>query len=330
MHIRNLHAALLFVSLGLAAPAFAQSGPGDAQAAVSGEAAQRQALVQEIGSKWSNHIQEVYQTAPASWLASMATTFDAASTDTLQRAANAKTFTEMNNSLLGVTAAKLGDAAADLVFVPITPCRILDTRVPGTPIAANGTMDFDVTAISNYSSQGGDSSNCGGAGAAGSFAAAAINFTVVAPGAGGYITAYPYLGTRPLAATLNYNSGDIRGNLAIVNLDQGPSASEMTVYSFAQTHLVADLVGYYITPAATDLQCQDTANTVTSVAAGNTANVTAPACATGYTQTATNCETGSWDMPIVFSHAGTCSAKNGSGSAAELRASRTCCRVPGR
>ena len=230
----------------------------------------------------------------------------------------------------GGTAKALGDAATDLVYVPITPCRILDTRVAGGAIAANGTRDVDVTAVSSYSFQGGDASNCGGAGAAGSFAAVAVNFTVVTPSAAGYITAYPYGTTRPLAATVNYTAGDIRGNFAIVQLDQGSAANEMTIYSFAQTHVVADIVGYYINPAPTALQCQDTANTITSVAAGNTANVTAPACPSGYTPTATNCESGSWQMPFVFQHSGTCSAQNNGASATELRASRTCCRVPGR
>ncbi|WP_133499671.1 hypothetical protein [Cognatilysobacter terrigena] len=305
--------------------------------------------VYSIVSQWGPYIEKTYGQPVAKWAKSMESTFAKAPLASLQAAAESKTFGAMSSALVPIvkgsrtglstatqtgltksTGQLLGDAAQDLTFIPITPCRILDTRVAGGPIAANGTRDFDVTAVSDYSFQGGEASNCNGLGAAGSFAAVAINLTVVTPGAAGYITAYPYLATRPNAATVNYVAGDIRGNFAIVRLDQGSSANEMTIYSLAGTHVVGDVVGYYIQSPATALSCVDTANTIVSVAAGGTSNVNAPACATGYTMTATNCETGSWDMPIVFSHGGTCSAKNNSASAAELRASRTCCRVPGR
>lgn len=77
------------------------------------------------------------------------------------------------------------------------------------------------------------------------------------------------------------------------------------------------------------LQCQDTANTtVAGIAPGGTANASAPACAVGYTQTATNCEATSWLVPFVFIHGGTCSARNNDSTPQDIRASRTCCRVP--
>lgn len=224
---------------------------------------------------------------------------------------------------------QLGDSAADLVFVPVSPCRILDTRVAGGMIPATSARDFDVTVVSNYSSQGGASNDCG-IGSAGAFAAVAINVIAVTPQASGFLTAYPYGTARPAASTVNYTAGSVVSNFAIIKLDQGSAASEMTIYSYAQSHVVADVTGYFINPQATALQCVDTANAIFSVAAGGTANITAPSCPAGYTPTATNCESGSWDMPMVFIHSGTCSAKNNGIAAAELRSSRTCCRVPGR
>jgi hypothetical protein len=202
---------------------------------------------------------------------------------------------------------------------------------PGHPARPPPGSDAHCPAVGgNYAFQGGDSTDCSGAGSAGSFAAAVFNFTVVTPGAAGYITAFPYLASRPLASTVNYNAGDVKGNLAVVKLDQGASANELSVYSLAQTHLVVDLVGYFINPQATELQCQDTAETIVAVAAGASQNASAPACPTGYTSTATNCESSTWEMPFVYFHTGICSARNNSGGAANLRASQTCCRVPGR
>jgi hypothetical protein len=107
-------------------------------------------------------------------------------------------------------------------------------------------------------------------------------------------------------------------------------ALELSIFSNAQTHYVLDVIGYFMPPEATALQCVETADTINSVAAGATSNAVAPACAAGYTQTSTNCESSTWQMPFVFFQSGTCSAQNNSSGTASLRASRTCCRVPGR
>lgn len=330
------------IAIGFALSALSPAQDANAQSAGK-QRTERGQLVRQIVLHWGGHVSEAYGASVHRWAMDMAPVFSKAPLGQLRNAARARTFTEMNNALLvgkqaeaaapsviapsgQIVGSKLGDIDQDLIFVPVAPCRIIDTRVAGGAIAANTTRGFDVTAVSNYSFQGGDSSNCGGVGAAGSFAAAAINFTVVTPSAAGYITAFPYLGTQPLAATLNYTAGDIRGNFAIVKLDQGASANELSVYTFAQTHLVADIVGYYRNPGAPTLDCVATALTSLSIAAGATGNVNAPACASGYTHTGTNCESSSWDMPFVFNNAGTCSAKNNGAGSALLRAGQTCCK----
>lgn len=341
----KLHASL---AIGLSIAFFALASPVDATGRDGAGRTPRGALVHQIVMKWGNYVQEAYRADVRQWAMDMVPVFSKAPLETLNRAARARTFNEMNSLLLvegnassGVVpttatggdigktltpARILGDAAQDLIYVPIAPCRIIDTRVAGGAIAANTTRSFDVTAVSNYSFQGGDASNCNGAGAAGSFAAAAINFTVVTPSAAGYITAFPFGGTQPLASTVNYTAGDIRGNFAVVQLDQGASANELSVYTFAQTHLVADIVGYFRNPGAPTLECVSSGDTVDSVAAGATKNTTAPVCLPTYTQTATNCESSTWQMPFVYFADGICSAQNNSAGTAQLRASRTCCR----
>jgi hypothetical protein len=334
------------VSFVLAIPALAVPLNAEASGKSAKARTARGELVHRIVAKWGNHVQETYRRDVRRWAMDMVPTLSRVSIATLERAADASTFQGMNDALLSsapagetlatagttnekprFTARVLGDADKDLIFVPVTPCRIIDTRVAGGVIAANTTRGFDVTAVANYSFQGGDASNCGGVGAAGSFAAAAINFTVVTPSAAGYITAFPFGGTQPLAATVNYTAGDIRGNFAVVKLDQGASANEMNVYSFAQTHLVADIVGYFINPGPLVFECQDTLETVVTIGTGAGDNAFAPACASGYIQTATNCKSTSYLMPIVYQAGGACSARNNSGGNADLSASRTCCRA---
>jgi hypothetical protein len=314
-----LACAALFGSAVSAAPA-----PGETS---------RDELTRAVIQKWSGHVDKAFPIGADAWAVEMAPAFADASMEELKAAAGAKSFDDMNTLLLGGTVGDgteaLGDAAADLVYIPVTPCRLFDTRLAGGQIAANTVRSFDVTAVSDYSFQGGAANNCG-VGAVGSFAAAEINFTVVAPAGPGFITAFPFLGTQPNAASLNYEAGAVRGNAVTVKLDQGASANELSVYTFAATQLVGDIVGYYINPQATPLDCVDTADTSVNVLAGATANAVAPVCTTGYTQTSTNCESSTWQMPFVYFSAGTCSAQNNSASGATLRASRTCCRVPGR
>lgn len=333
--------ALFAASLALAAillPAGSDARAADAEARTL-----RGQLVHRIVTKWGNHVQEAHRSDVRQWAMALVPLFAKAPMSSLTRAANARTFTQMNNELLvhapggnlsvlandtrQVSGKTIGDIGSDLVYVPVTPCRIIDTRVAGGAIAANTVRGFDVTSISSYAAQGGENNNCNGVGAAGSFAAAAINFTVVTPGAAGYMTAFPFGGTQPLAATVNYTAGDIRGNFAVVRLDQGAAANELSVYTFAQTHLVADIVGYYVRTTVPSMECTTTAQTSLVIAANGTGNVNGPACATDYVATGTNCESTSWLMPIVYSSSGTCSARNNSGADATLKASRTCCRV---
>lgn len=222
----------------------------------------------------------------------------------------------------------LGDLASDLVFVPLPPCRIFDTRSSGGALASGGTRNFDTYPFGggNFSYQGGTASgNCDMVPDA---AAVVINIAAPLSTVGGFLTVYPYGTTRPLASNLDYSAGELKNNEIVAKSANG--AWDITVYAHGATHVVGDVVGYFIRPQATALNCVDTADTNVTVAANATANAVAPACAAGYTQTATNCESSTWQMPFVFFSGGTCSAQNNSSSSAVLRASRTCCRVPGR
>src|SRR5262245_24623832 len=55
----------------------------------------------------------------------------------------------------------LGDPAADLVFSPVNPCRIIDTRLAGGPIAGGTQRSFVVTGSADFEAQGGTAGGCG-------------------------------------------------------------------------------------------------------------------------------------------------------------------------
>jgi hypothetical protein len=144
-------------------------------------------------------------------------------------------------------------SSSDMVYTPITPCRLFDTRVTGGAIAANSQRNFLVTAA-NLASQGGSASGCG---VPMDSTAAVVNFTVVSPGGPGNLRAFATATPQPaapLAATMTFGvvpGLDALSNGAVVPLcDRAttscPPTGEMRIQlSAAGGHVVGDVVGYF-------------------------------------------------------------------------------------
>jgi hypothetical protein len=237
--------------------------------------------------------------------------------------------------------AQIGSAASDLVFTPVAPCRILDTRQSqgGTgPIPSGGTKSFIVWGNS-FGPQGGAVTNCGIT-ASGNTTGIAVNLTVVTPATSGYITAFPYNTLKPMAATVNFNTGDVRGNLAIVQIPVGVNSFDMSIYSSSTTDIVGDIVGFYSKPVATALECIDTLPTTTFINQNlsqsyYTAVLTVPNCPAGLTSVSIRCgvdhqdATASRSSELTAGQTPICYGRS-LFSTHILYASRTCCRIPGR
>lgn len=307
---------------------------------------QRGQMARDFVLKWGPYFQQTYHQPIGRWAIKQARIFGTADADNL-RDAMRKTSLEsavlamrgqsMSDAEMAVFVSRkgmikpraLGDLAADLVFTPLPPCRIFDTRSVGGQIASGSTRSFDTYPFgsTNFAYQGG--SAAGNCGVNPDAAAVMINIAAPLPSVSGYLTVFPYGTTRPFASNLDYTAGELKNNEIVAT--SANSTFDISVYAHGQTHVAADIVGYFIRPVATAMQCVETANNDLSITGnGGTGNSNAPACPVGYTQTSTNCETTSWLMPIVYFQNGTCSARNGDTTTQTLRASRTCCRVPGR
>lgn len=241
-----------------------------------------------------------------------------------------------------VASAQLGSLSTDLVFTPVTPCRIIDTRFATSPagappLAAGGVRYFLAgvgSGFTNYAAQGGDITNCNLPDF--SRAAVAINLTVVTPASAGYITAYPAGAVQPLAATLNFNAGDVRGNMAIVKVAQTTPVG-LAIFSSSQTHLVGDIVGYYARPLVTELECIGSSAFQTA-AANSQFSFSIPACTPGYTMTGAGCQQGNATSPSIMwafnglsgINSATCAGLNTSAFNVEISGIGKCCRIPGR
>jgi hypothetical protein len=227
----------------------------------------------------------------------------------------------------------LGSVASDLVYTPITPCRILDTRVAGGIIAANFSRDFNavVGMGGNFSSQGGSATDCGVV-AAGQ-AAAVINITAVTPTVAGFATVYPFGTARPLASSVNYAAGDIVNNTVVVKLPSPLTTKDFSIYTFATSDYVADIVGYYAPPQATALDCPTVTGAATNVAAGAYASLPILSCAASYTPIGLSISAGE-NVVVADSYtagnAGQIFVRSLSANAQNVNAKLTCCRVPGR
>jgi hypothetical protein len=121
-----------------------------------------------------------------------------------------------------------------LRFVPVTPCRITDTRnspgpFGGPALAAGSSRDFVVP-----------SSGCG---IPASAAAYSLNVTVVPAGPLGYISVWPTGQPQPVVSTLNSLDGRIKANATIVPAGLNGA---ITLFATDNTHVIVDINGYFV------------------------------------------------------------------------------------
>jgi len=144
----------------------------------------------------------------------------------------------------------LGDTDADLVFTPVSPCRIVNTTVTGSPIPANATRSFFVngSAAGTFESQGG---TAGGCGIPDDATSVEMNFIAVGPTGSGDFRAFPFGSAAPLASVINYaNVGGLNIANGLAQPVCDPSATtcalDLTVQAdVSASHLIVDVVGYY-------------------------------------------------------------------------------------
>lgn len=131
----------------------------------------------------------------------------------------------------------LPSAANALIFVAMTPCRVVDTRTTQGFTGAFGPPSLVGRANRTFPIQ--SSATCAIPSVAQAYS---FNITVVPPGPLGYVTAYPTGQSVPLAATVNSPQGFIVGNAAIVAAGNNGSVD---VYASDPTDIVIDMNGYY-------------------------------------------------------------------------------------
>jgi hypothetical protein len=124
-------------------------------------------------------------------------------------------------------------------FVPVTPCRVADTR-----FGQGKSGPFGPSYISGSSGQPRDIpiplSGCNVPGTARAYS---LNITVLPYGPLGYLTAWPQGQTMPVASNLNAPTGTVAANAAIVPAGTGGGIS---IYASDPTEVIVDINGYFV------------------------------------------------------------------------------------
>ncbi|HZD50989.1 MAG TPA: hypothetical protein VE178_19765, partial [Silvibacterium sp.] len=129
-------------------------------------------------------------------------------------------------------------ANSGLQFVPVTPCRVVDTRnadgpFGGPELGSQTSREFDIP-----------QSSCG---IPSSAVAYSLNITVVPNGSLNYLTLWPSGHTQPLVSTLN-SDGRVKANAAIVPAGTNGGAS---VFVTDPTQVILDIDGYFVAGGST-------------------------------------------------------------------------------
>ncbi len=252
----------------------------------------------------------------------------------------------------------LGDEARDLVFIPVAPCRTFDTRFATVGATFAGTVSpgspkdayvFWSGSSGAWQTDGyGGTANCPetstGAGplAGTSPYASAMNLTVITPAGSGWVTTYRGDLPDPSATVVGkfVQNGVTDTALLITNVCRGATGAsciaDIKIATRGTTaHMAGDVVGYFIKPQATALQCTTVASATVPLPPATNGGVTVsfPACTVGYTATGYGCRHGATaDVYIseINETGGYCRYNYFGAAATTAQATTRCCRTPGR
>ncbi|MEO7132541.1 MAG: CHAP domain-containing protein [Dermatophilaceae bacterium] len=126
-------------------------------------------------------------------------------------------------------------APSNVGYQPITPTRLVDTRVgTGAPtgrVPAGSEIAVTVSGRAGLPATG--------------MSAVVLNVTAVSPLGAGFLTAYPSGASRPTASNVNYVAGQTVANQVVAGVG---SDGRVKIFASNSAHVVVDVAGYYAGP----------------------------------------------------------------------------------
>jgi len=238
------------------------------------------------------------------------------------------------------------EAIGNIVYKPLPPCRLMDTRAAAQASGVRGPITGGalryipgfIATGSNWGPYGGNEiSDCGVNDAVGTdVQAIAIVATILAPNFDAYLGMGDVgdLSSTLSTVALNFTAGQGISTLYVV-----PQERSKRIY-FAlpnqlSANLIFDVIGYFATSDTTKLECMTLPSPSSPVpGSGGVGDATSPSCGTNYTLLSGSCNSDSLAMKLNSSRSlgqsWFCSAMNAGAPTGNLTAAATCCRVPGK
>jgi hypothetical protein len=137
-------------------------------------------------------------------------------------------------ALLSIIMPVLAQAQA-MQFVPLAPCRVLDTRQSQNPIQGGTFQTFDLASLAQ-------TAHCPQSLSPG--AAFSLNVTVVPHGFLGYLTIWPAGQQQPTISLMNSHDGRIKANATIV-VGGGSDHTGVSIFVTQTADVILDVNGYF-------------------------------------------------------------------------------------
>ena len=170
----------------------------------------------------------------------------------------------------------LGETFVDVVYTPVQPCRVADSRSAGGEFAAGETREYYVYGPLVDLDPQGATTDCPAP--KGEPVAVAINVTVVPGNAapGGNIRVYPNDETTPNASLVNFRQGVNIANAGIIRTEFSLGPREIEVFASQPANVILDVLGYYYPVDRNDFEVKfagsNSSSTTNLIAGGGCTN----------------------------------------------------------
>ena len=238
-------------------------------------------------------------------------------------------------------------AAPALVYSPLQPCRIMDSRNATAASGVQGPITGGVVYhVPGSLAAGQNWGQYGGAGASdcslfdptgAAIYAVTIVATVLNPNYDAYLGLSDASDLSTVLSNVALNFTQRQGLSTTYTVPQISSNNiNFAMPPQLSADLIFDVVGYFSVIDATSLQCTSNSSTPTIISAGSSDSATSPACGVGYALTMGNCDSTSVSLSLsqhkstAGNAAWLCTAMNRGSTSANLVATARCCRVPGK
>ena len=135
-----------------------------------------------------------------------------------------------------------GEVGGSAKFYPLSPCRILDSRISGGKLTAGLSRAYYVSGNDTEIQSQGGAGNCGVPSTA---RAVVINLTSTEALGNGHFRIYPFNSVFTTASIVNFNNGVTMANATEVPICQPACAFDINIYSSVDSHAVGDVMGYF-------------------------------------------------------------------------------------